>query len=297
MFDQAQSLRQLADNLKAGIREKLAPRQGGTKVLAVTSGKGGVGKTNFSVNLAISLIQLGHEVVLLDADLGLANVDVLLGTNPSYHLGHVARGEKRLQDIIYRGPAGLKLIAGGSGMTELLDLTETDLTRFVRGLAELENHGKFIILDTGAGLSRQVTSFVLAADEIIIVTNSEPTAMTDAYASIKVITRHRPLASIKIVMNQVENSQDAELSTNRLATAALKFLGVQVESLGYIPADPSVSRSVKKQQPFVLAFPTSRAAQAVKGLARSLSGTPQEFPAAGSLFFDRLARFFTNLRS
>lgn len=297
MVDQAQSLRRLADNLKSGIREKLAPRLSSTKVIAVTSGKGGVGKTNFSVNLAIGLIQLGHEVLLLDVDLGLANVDVLLRTNPSYHLGHVVRGEKRLQDIIYRGPSGLKLIAGGSGLTELLDLPETDLARFVKSLSELEHHGRFIILDTGAGLSRQVTSFVLAADEIIIVTNPEPTAMTDAYASIKVVTRHRPLANIKIVMNQVENNEDAELSTNRLATAALKFLGVQVESLGHIPSDPCVSRSVKKQQPFVLAFPNSPAAQAVQGLARTLSGLPQEGPATGSLFFDRLTRFFTSLRS
>lgn len=297
MADQAQSLRRLADSLKAEINEKLAPRRGDAKVIAITSGKGGVGKTNFSVNLAISLIHLGQEVVLLDADLGLANVDVLLGTSPAYHLGNVVRGEKRLQDIIYRGPAGLKLIAGGSGLSEMLDLTENDLASFVRGLAELENHGKFLLLDTGAGLSRQVMSFVLAADQVIIVTTPEPTAMTDAYAAIKVIVRHRPLADIKLVINQAENSDDAEKAANRLATAALKFLGVQVESLGHIPSDPCVVRSVKNQQPFVLAYPASPASGAVKCLARSLTGTATKDLKTGSLFFDRLARFFTNLRS
>ena len=298
MADQAQHLRRLADDLKANIAEKSAPRRTRpTRVIAITSGKGGVGKTNLAVNLGIALIQMGHDVLLLDADLGLANVDVILGTNPTHHLGHVIRGEKRMQDIIYRGPAGIKLVAGGSGLQELLDLSEAELNRFIQGLQVLETQANYILLDTGAGLSRSVTSFVLAADEIVVVTNSEPTAMTDAYAAIKVITRQRPSATIRLIMNQVDDEDDAEVATNRLAMAALRFLGVQVESLGYIPDDPCVSRSVKKQQPFVLCYPTCSASKSVKGLAKLLAGQAQEDALGSGLFFDRLARFFANLRA
>lgn len=295
MSDQAQRLRQLATNLKSEIKQKSRPLgQHKSRVVAITSGKGGVGKTNFAVNLALGLIQRGRDVLLLDADLGLANVDVVLGTNPTYHLGHVIRGEKRLQDIVYRGPLGLKLIAGGSGLAELLDVGEMELKRFVGGLEVLANQSDYVLLDTGAGLSKQVISFVLAADEILVVTNAEPTAMTDAYATIKVIGRQNPAANIRLVMNAVEDDQEAELAVNRLTMAALRFLGIHVESLGLVPYDGSVARAVKKQQPYLLAFPGTPAARAVKELAATLDGG-QESMNSG-LFFDRLAKFFSNLR-
>jgi len=296
MSDQAQRLRQLASNLKSEIKQKSRPMgQHKSRVVAVTSGKGGVGKTNFAVNLALGLIQRGRDVLLLDADLGLANVDVVLGTNPTYHLGHVVRGEKRLQDIVYRGPLGLKLIAGGSGLAELLDVGEMELKRFISGLEVLANQLDYVLLDTGAGLSKQVVSFVLAADEILIVTNAEPTAMTDAYATIKVISRQNPAANMRLVMNAVEDDQEAELAVNRLTMAALRFLGVHVESLGMVPYDGSVARAVKAQQPYLLAFPGTPAARAVKELAATLDGG-QEAMSTG-LFFDRLARFFSNVRA
>ncbi len=296
MSDQAQRLRQMASNLKSEIKQKSRPLgQHRSRVVAVTSGKGGVGKTNFAVNLALGLIQRGRDVLLLDADLGLANVDVVLGTNPTYHLGHVVRSEKRLQDVVYRGPLGLKLIAGGSGLNELLDVGDMELKRFIGGLEVLASQSDYVLLDTGAGLSRQVMSFVLAADEILVVTNAEPTAMTDAYATIKVISRQNPAANIRLVMNAVEDDQEAELAINRLTMAALRFLGVNVESLGSVPYDGSVTRAVKKQQPFLLAYPGTPAARAVKELAANLDGG--DAGAGSGLFFDRLAKFFSNLRA
>lgn len=298
MADQAYKLRQLANNLKADLRQRSLPGRGRcAKVIAITSGKGGVGKTNFAVNLGIGLIQQGRDVLLFDADLGLANVDVILGTNPSYHLGHVVKGEKKIQDIIYRGPSGIRLVAGGSGLAELLDLGEADLRNFVASIKDLESMADYILLDTGAGLSRQVVSFVLSADEIIVVTNSEPTAMTDAYATIKVITRKNPAASIKLVLNQVEDTEEAEIAVNRLTMAALRFLGIHVESLGTVPADSSVPRAVKKQQPFLLAYPNAPASRAVRSLSKTVDGQNQGSELNVGLFFDRLAKFFTNLRA
>lgn len=296
MSDQAQRLRQLASDLKSEIKHKgRGLGQHRARVVAITSGKGGVGKTNFAVNLALGLIQRGRDVLLLDADLGLANVDVVLGTNPTYHLGHVVRGEKRLQDVVYRGPLGLKLVAGGSGLTELLDVGDTELKRFVSGLEIISNQSDYVLLDTGAGLSRQVTSFVLAADEILVVTNSEPTAMTDAYATIKVISRQNPAANIRLIMNAVEDDEEAELAINRLTMAALRFLGIHVEALGVVPYDGSVTRAVKKQQPYLLAFPGAPAARAIKEVAANLEGDQAQ--AGSGLFFDRLAKFFSNLRA
>lgn len=295
MRDQAERLRQMAEDLKKEIHEKAGPRpEKRARVIAVTSGKGGVGKTNVSVNLSYALLNLRKEVILLDADLGLANIDVLLGTNPPRHLGHLLRGEAGICDLIYRGPSNLKIIAGGSGLQELVDLPEGELLRFIQSLRSLESRADFLILDTGAGLSRSVLNFVLAADEVILVSTPEPTAMTDAYATIKVITKRNPSADIKVVMNMVENQEEAEVAVNRLANAAMRFLGVHLESLGHIPSDPLVTTSVKGQRPFFLKYPDAPSSLAVKALASSLVG--DEEPRGVGLFFERLGKFFTGWR-
>lgn len=295
MGDQAERLRQMAEDLKKEIHEKAGPRpEKRARVIAVTSGKGGVGKTNVSVNLGYALLHLRKEVILLDADLGLANVDVLLGTNPPRHLGHLLRGEAGILDLIYRGPGNLKIIAAGSGLQELVDLPEGELLRFIQSLRTLESRTDFLILDTGAGLSRSVLNFVLAADEVILVSTPEPTAMTDAYATIKVITRRNPSAQIKVVMNMVENQEEAEVAVNRLANAAMRFLGIHLESLGHIPGDPLVTTAVKGQSPFFLKYPDAPSSLAVKAIASTLVG--DEGSKGLGLFFERLGKFFTGWR-
>lgn len=296
MVDQAERLRQIADRIrqeKGAGRPKAGRR---ARVIAVTSGKGGVGKTNVSVNFSYALIGLGQEVMLLDADLGLANVDVLLGTVPSRHLGHALAGQADILDIIYEGPGGLKLIAGGSGVGELADLPETELLRFIQSMRKLESQADYLVVDTGAGLGRSVRNFVLAADMVLVVTTPEPTAMTDAYALIKSVVQKNPAADIKLVVNQVESKAEGEEAVARLSAAMLRFLGATPDFLGAIPADREVPRCVRNQQPFFLAAPASQASMAVRTIASKLVGNPQEAKAGVALFFDRLSRVFAKWR-
>ncbi|HLN63164.1 MAG TPA: MinD/ParA family protein [Symbiobacteriaceae bacterium] len=296
MRDQAERLRQLAESYKleaGGGKPRLARR---ARVLAVTSGKGGVGKTNVSVNLSYALLAMGYEVMVLDADLGLANVDVLLGTVPQMHLGHALSGQADILDVIYEGPGRLKLIAGGSGVGELADLPENDLARFIQSMRKLENQTDFLVVDTGAGLGRSVRNFLLAADVVLVVTTPEPTAMTDAYALIKSVVQKNPAADIKLIVNQVESREEAEEAASRLSAAMLRFLGASLEFLGSIPQDREVPRSVRSQRPFILASPATAASQAVREIARRLVGDKENPRAGVSLFFDRLSRVFAKWR-
>ncbi len=297
MRDQAERLRQLAQSYKAEILGSRAPTTvRRARVLAVTSGKGGVGKTNVSVNLSYALLSLGREVIVLDADLGLANVDVLLGTVPRLHLGHAISGEMDILDLIYDAPGRLKLIAGGSGVGDLADLPEADLQHFIKSLRKIEGRTDFLLLDTGAGLGRSVTNFVLAADAVLVVTTPEPTAITDAYAVIKTVVRRNPAADIKVIVNQAQTVKEAAEAADRLSTTVLKFLGTSVEFLGLIPVDKEVPRCVRNQQPFFLAAPGSPASKAVLELARKLVGDEGGPRTGVGLFFDRLTRVFSKWR-
>lgn len=297
MRDQAERLRQIADSFKQEILAPLVPvPKKRARVVAITSGKGGVGKTNFSVNLGYSLLEMRYDVLIFDADLGLANVDVLLGTTPTYHLGHALAGEKEVLDLIYSAPGGLKLIAGGSGIGELADLSETELYRFIQSLRKLESQTDYLLVDTGAGVGRSVTGFVLAADVVIVVTNPEPTAITDAYAVIKTITRNNPAADVKLVVNQATSTAEADEAARRLSTTVLRFLNVPIDYLGAIPHDPEVIRCVKNQQPFYLAAPRSAASHAVEEIGRRLTGTTGATTGRLGLFFDRLGRMFSRVR-
>jgi flagellar biosynthesis protein FlhG len=297
MSDQAERLRQIADSFKQEILAPIVPvPKKRARVVAVTSGKGGVGKTNFSVNLGYCLLKMEHEVLIFDADLGLANVDVLLGTAPSYHLGHVLAGEKEILDLIYSAPGGLKLIAGGSGIGELADLSETELYRFIQNMRKLESQTDYLLVDTGAGVGRSVTSFVLAADVVIVVTNPEPTSITDAYAVIKTISRYNRAADVKLVVNQAASIAEADQAASRLSTTVLRFLNVSIDYLGAIPYDPQVSRSVKNQEPFYMAAPYCSASLAVEEIARRLTGNTKGAVGKIGLFFDRLGRMFSRIR-
>jgi flagellar biosynthesis protein FlhG len=295
MRDQAERLRQIVQTHREddGARPKQARR---ARVLAVTSGKGGVGKTNLSVNLSYALLSMGRSVIVLDADLGLANVDVLLGTIPQRHLGHALAGQADILDVIYEGPGGLQLIAGGSGVGDLADLPENDLQQFIRSLRKLENEADYLLVDTGAGLGRSVRNFVLAADVVLVVTTPEPTAITDAYALIKSVVQKNPAADIKIVVNQVESKAEADDAAARLSAATLRFLGAAVEYLGSVPVDREVPRSVRAQRPFLLAAPGSPASHAVREIASRLVGDPEQQGGGVSLFFDRLSRVFAKWR-
>ncbi|NMA01054.1 MAG: AAA family ATPase [Clostridia bacterium] len=245
------------------------------KVIAVTSGKGGVGKTSFSINLGIALAQLGHQTFIVDCDLGTANVDVLLNLQPKYNIAHILNKQKDILDIVVEGPGGLQLIPGGSGLQNITELEETQFERLIDSFQTLEKFADFIIIDTGAGLSKNVVNFVLASDEIIVITTPEPHAITDAYAIIKVLDEQNPAVKPKLIVNKVENPEEAKKIADKILQVADRFLNLRLEHFGYILEDKSVWRAVTKLRPFLLAEPQSPAAQCVKSLAKRIA-TPDE---------------------
>lgn len=286
MFDQADRLRQVIENLKNRQAEnentatKTAVKRS-ARVFTVTSGKGGVGKTNVTVNLAVALGELGLRVVILDADFGLANIDVLLGTIPRYNLIDVIQNRKNILEVLSEGPKNVRFISGGSGMEELVKLEKTQLQRFVNNLELLDKVADIILIDTGAGLSDNVISLVMAADEVLVVTTPDPTSMTDAYAMIKMISNRDRMKKIKIIVNRAENAEEADSILNKLVFVSDKFLNVKIEGAGFILYDEAVVKSVKQQRPFTLVFPKSQAAKSIRRITDNVfkcteANTPAE---------------------
>jgi flagellar biosynthesis protein FlhG len=259
----------------------------------VASGKGGVGKTNIAVNLALALRQLDNCVALIDVDLGLANVDIVLGITPPYNLGHVFRGEKTLVEIIEDGPLGIKLLAGGSGMSELANLTGWRLEQFVKSLDELNREFDFVVLDTGAGIGQNVLSFALATDEVLVVTTPEPTAITDAYGLIKVVFQRNPQAQIRLIVNMARNPGEAEAVAEKLNSVLREYVQREVEYIGYLLDEQQVNRAVGQQVPFLLSYPSSMASRSIKRIANILAGeVPQDAAVGIKGFFSRVYQFF-----
>ena len=296
VIDQATQLRSLMRERQSGasageaeIPAASMPRR--ASVIAITSGKGGVGKTNIAVNLAITLSSAGKKVVLLDADLGLANADVICNIDLPANLSHVIARRKDLDDVIVEAPGGFSLIGGASGLARMADLTDADRQRIVNALADLEQRADVILIDTGAGISPNVLAFTRAADHVLVVTTPEPTAITDAYAVVKVITRDNAERRISLLVNQARNANEARVVHERIAKVARQFLSVSVFDAGHIPADEQVAMAVRKRTPFVLASPRGAASQAMSILATRL-----EQGVAGSRceggFFTRMSRWF-----
>ena len=241
----------------------------GPRIITISSGKGGVGKTNVSTNLAISMAKLGKQVVVMDADLGLANVNVMLGIIPKYNLYNVLKGQKTISEILTDTPEGIKIIAGASGFSQLADMDHEQKVNFVRDIEKLD-FADIVFIDTGAGISDNVLSFVVGADEVLVVTTPEPTAITDAYGIIKSIAAKKMDAQIKLIVNRVRSAIEAKKVAERVINIANQFLGVNVEDLGYIYEDPAVPRSVIKQRPFYVIEPKSRASQCIKDICLRL---------------------------
>jgi len=280
-------------------------------VIAITSGKGGVGKSNVAVNLAITLSAAGKTVVLLDADLGLANADVLCNIDLPHNLSAVIARKKQLHEVMVKGPGGFNLVGGASGLARMADLTDADRQRIVRALAELESRADIILIDTGAGISPNVLSFTRAADHVLVVTTPEPTAITDAYAVIKVLhkdaTGPNPLEAvggpgnaagerrISLFVNQVRAPGEGRVVYDRIAKVARQFLNVSLYDAGHLVADDCVPAAVRSRTPFVLASPSSRASHCITQLAMRLEqgiGVGNGAPAGGEGFFNRMSRWF-----
>ena len=261
MEDQAQELRELMSGHK-------------TKIIAVTSGKGGVGKTNVAVNMAIGYAQQGKKVILIDGDLGLANINVLLNAVPQYNLMQVINGQKKMQDIITDTEFGFKFIAGANGFSKIANLTVEELDEFANQFSQLSD-ADIIILDTGAGIASNVLQFVAAADEVCVVTTPEPTAITDAYGMIKIITTEcvdREM-NIKLLVNRVHTPDEGKRVSERIVSIVSQFLNYKVEYIGFIYEDPVVQASVIRQKPFMIINPNSKPAQCVRHIIGRIDKT------------------------
>jgi len=305
VIDQATQLRSLMREQKRVTKvssteeeELVATKR--ASVIAITSGKGGVGKTNISVNLAIRLAEAGKSVVLLDADLGLANADVICNIDLPANLSHVIARRKDLSEVLVAAPGGFSLIGGASGLARMADLTDADRQRIVNAMAELEAQADVILIDTGAGISPNVLAFTRAADHVLVVTTPEPTAITDAYAVVKVISRadkarpygHENDRRLSLLVNQARNENEARIVHDRIAKVARQFLGVSVFDAGYIPADEQVSAAVRKRSPFVLSAPKCAASHAVSQLAIRLEQGVASASGEEGSFFHRMSRWF-----
>jgi len=282
--DQAQNLRNL-------VRSKGRRAH----VLAIASGKGGVGKTNTSVNLAIALAQAGQRVVLLDADLGLANVEVLLGINSLYNLQHVISGEKTLKEILVKGPGGIFVVPGSSGLSQLADLGPQARQRILDGFDEVQEGADFFLLDTMAGIGQNSSGFASAADEVLIVATPEPSSIVDAYAMIKTVVQIRPDIPIQLVVNMALNEAQADAVLAKMRRVVDHYLNRPLDYAGFVPRDPHVANSVMQTSPFLLRYPQAPASQRITALARHLCAQRSASSATrgapgGSTFLRRFAQ-------
>ena len=255
------------------------------KVIAVTGGKGGVGKTNVTLNTAISLAQQGKRVMVLDADLGLANVDVLLGLRVEKNLSHVLSGECTLDEVLVEGPYGIKIAPASSGSQSMTELTATEHAGLIRAFSELQSQIDVLIVDTAAGISDMVLSFSKASQDIIMVVCDEPTSLTDAYALIKILNKEHGIFRFKIVANMVRSIREGDELFSKLSKVTDRFLDVALELVAVIPFDENVRKSVRKQKAIVEAFPTSPAAVAIKRLAKRAIEWPIPNQPGGHLEF------------
>lgn len=276
MNDQAETLRKLV-SARVNPGEPRSGK-GAARIITVTSGKGGVGKSNFTLNFALALKTLGCKVLLFDADIGMANIDVLMGVRSRYNLYHLLKGERDINEIIELGTQALPFIAGGSGLADLFSLSEADLNYFTSQIEAISDEMDYIIFDTGAGLSKETLKFIMAADECLVVATPEPTAITDAYALIKVVHGMEEEASFRLVINRVTGEPEAKQVADKISLVAQRFLDMNIPALGYIRDDAHVMQAVKKQVPFSVAFPGCMAARDIQRLAFHYLNVPQAKP-------------------
>jgi len=274
VLDQASGLRKMSQNNNNGV-----------KVIAVTGGKGGVGKTNVSLNTAIALGQQGKRVLVLDADLGLANCDVMLGLRVERNLSHVLSGECELDDILVEGPAGIKIVPATSGSQSMVELSPSEHAGLIRAFSELNTDFDILIVDTAAGISDMVLSFSRAAQDVMVVVCDEPTSITDAYALIKVLSREHGVYKFKIVANMVRSMREGQELFAKLSKVTDRFLDVSMDLVATVPYDENMRKATRRQKVIVELFPNSPAALAFQALATKAVKWPIPNQPSGHLEF------------
>jgi len=265
MLDQAESLRKLINN------EQQENKKTSTKIITVTSGKGGVGKSNFVVNLAISLQNKGKKILIFDADLGMGNDDVLMGLYPKNNIFDIIHSDLEIKDIIIEGTNGVSLIPAGSALSKVQELTESEKRIFLEKLDTLDEYD-YILMDTGAGVNKDVLSFIAASEELIIITTPEPTSLTDGYSLIKATDHFKLKTKAKIIVNKAFTKEEGEETYNKFDRAVRRFLSIDIEYLGCILEDRKLVQSVRQQKPFIVLYPNCDASRGIEDIAMKLLG-------------------------
>lgn len=271
MADQANKLRDIIKARKMEIEPQ--PKLNNihsSRVITITSGKGGVGKTNFSVNLALCLKKQNKRVLIIDADFGLANIEVLFGVVPRYSLADVILNNKSINEVLTESLSGIRFISGGSGLSELANLSEDQLQKLINAFSSLDDITDFILIDTGAGISKSVVNFIEASGETILITTPEPTSITDAYALIKTVKELKTAPEFKVVVNRIDFPSEGKEVFEKLNKVSERFLETSLKYLGSIPYDHNLIKSVKKQEPVSIRFPNSDASKAIEEISRSI---------------------------
>ncbi len=279
------------DDQAAGLRRMVSPKP--VRVIAVTGGKGGVGKTSVSVNLSIALANINRRVMLLDADFGLANIDVVLGLHPEYDLSNVMSGERTLEEIILNGPGGIQVVPGASGLPCMAEMSPAEHIGLINAFSEVAHDVDVLIIDTAAGISDQVISFSRAAQEVVVVVCDEPASITDSYAIIKLLNRDHGVQRFHVLANMIRSVQEGRDLYNKMCRVTDQYLDVMLTYMGGIPYDDNLRKAVKAQKPVVESFPRSRSAQAFKNLAKKTDGWPISSGVNGQLqfFVERLIQY------
>lgn len=290
MTDQATTLRAMG---AAAAPSPASEKNRATRVYAITSGKGGVGKTAVTANIAVALAGLGKKVLILDADLGLANIDVVFGLAPKYNLNHFFAGEQELSAVLIEGPGGVKILPAGSGVQNFTRLDSLQKQRLLDGLDLMHNDFDFVLIDTEAGISENVTYFNTAAQEILVVTTPDPTAITDAYALMKLLSTQYHEKRFNLVVNQVQTDEEALDVYRKLTMVSNRYLDISIDFLGSIPADRQMIDAIRKQKVIVELYPTSRITAAFTQLAGTLCSEQITCAPKGGIqfFWKRLLDF------
>lgn len=283
MIDQAETLRMLARDMEEGLKGN------DIRIISVTSGKGGVGKTNVVANIAYVMTKLGKKVLVLDTDLGLGNLNVLLGLTPKYHIGHVLSGEKHLEEILMHGPNGVMILPAGSGMQELTSLSDAQKLSLISELDNLKESVDVLLIDTGAGISSNVLYFNMAAQEIIVVVSPEPTSITDAYAIMKVLFLKHEQRRFKLIVNSARDRKEGLAVYNNLCMVADKYLDISIDYLGAVPYDKNLPKAVRGQKVITEIYPSSKASEAFVDITKTiLNSEPQELKGNIQFLWKRL---------
>lgn len=288
MLDQAARLRQMVFEKQKNTRKS----NRNTKIFTITSGKGGVGKSNMVINLAIALKKLGKKVLVLDADLGMGNADVLIGTVPRYTIFDMILNNKSINDVVINGPLGIKILCGGTGLSRLDDLTKEQRETLINKLGEIIDFD-YILIDTGAGINRTVMAFIECSHEVFIVTTPEPTALTDAYSLLKTLWIHNVKSSAKVIVNKVLSAEEGNNTFNRFNSSANRFLGASLVHLGNVAEDKRLIQAVRMQKPVVLSFPTSEVSKNIEDIAKKLEDTSYSSSNSIQGIFKKMLNIFS----